>query len=66
MRSLGKAVPLTEMRVVDATGGLGIDAFVLTYFGVHMTIIERNPIVYTLLREGYEIARQVRSSQCNC
>lgn len=50
------------MRVVDATGGLGIDAFVLTYFGVHMTIIERNPIVYTLLREGYEVARQVRNN----
>jgi 16S rRNA (guanine1516-N2)-methyltransferase len=58
VRSLGKDVPLNKMRVVDATGGLGVDAFVLTCFGVHMTIIERNPIVYALLREGCEVARQ--------
>ncbi|MGN1392545.1 MAG: class I SAM-dependent methyltransferase [Succinivibrionaceae bacterium] len=45
-------------HVFDATGGLGRDAFILSYLGCHVEMFERNPVVRTLLadglRRGYE------------
>ncbi|MGQ5287894.1 16S rRNA (guanine(1516)-N(2))-methyltransferase RsmJ [Pectobacterium actinidiae] len=38
--------------VVDATAGLGRDAFVLTALGCHVRMVERNPVVAALLDDG--------------
>lgn len=45
--------------VLDATGGLGRDAFVLASLGCKVTLIERSPIVAALLRDGIERASAV-------
>ncbi|MFI2809775.1 class I SAM-dependent methyltransferase [Microbulbifer sp. JSM ZJ756] len=39
-------------RVVDATGGLGRDAFVLASLGSEVVLLERNPVVRALLADG--------------
>lgn len=41
-------------RVVDATAGLGRDAFVLASLGCEVHMLERNPVVRALLRDGLE------------
>jgi len=38
--------------VVDATAGLGRDAFLLASLGAHVTLIERSAAVHALLKEG--------------
>lgn len=38
--------------VLDATAGLGKDAFVLATLGCEMTLIERSPIIHALLEDG--------------
>jgi 16S rRNA (guanine1516-N2)-methyltransferase len=42
--------------IVDATAGLGRDAFVLASLGSHVTLIERSAKVYALLKEAMEAA----------
>lgn len=44
--------------VIDATAGLGRDAFVLACIGCKVTLIERNPIVSALLEDGLKRAYQ--------
>lgn len=44
--------------VVDATAGLGRDAFVLASVGCHVTMLERHPVVAALLFNGLERAYQ--------
>lgn len=39
-------------RVMDATAGLGKDAFVLATLGCHVQLLERSPIVHALLADG--------------
>lgn len=41
------------LEVVDATGGLGMDGFVLAALGARVTILERHPVVYELLHDGW-------------
>lgn len=48
-------------RVVDATAGLGRDAFLLASLGAEMTLIERSPEVHALLAEGLARAREAGS-----
>ena len=43
-------------RVVDATAGLGRDAFVLAALGCEVTLVERHPVVAALLRDGLQRA----------
>jgi 16S rRNA (guanine1516-N2)-methyltransferase len=43
-----------ETHVVDATGGLGVDSFTLAFMGFKVTLIERDPIIFTLLQDGYQ------------
>jgi 16S rRNA (guanine1516-N2)-methyltransferase len=38
--------------VVDATAGLGRDAFLLASLGAHVTLLERSPEVHALLEQG--------------
>lgn len=55
-QEMARAVGLGKGRrphVVDATAGLGKDAFVLAALGCSVTAIERNPIVFALLSDGF-------------
>lgn len=57
---LARAVGLkhgANPSVVDATGGLGRDAFVLATLGCDMRIVERSPLVAALLHNGLHRAR---------
>jgi len=45
-------------QVLDATAGLGRDAFVLASLGCNMTLIERQPLIAALLEDGLARARQ--------
>jgi 16S rRNA (guanine1516-N2)-methyltransferase len=52
---IAKAVgvqPGIRPRVLDATAGLGRDAFVLASLGCSMTLIERQPLIAALLEDG--------------
>lgn len=54
-QALARAVGLKSGRtphVVDATAGLGRDAFVLAALGCRLTLIERHPVVAALLHDG--------------
>lgn len=42
--------------IIDATAGLGQDAFVLASIGCYVKLIERNPIVGALLEDGLQRA----------
>ena len=56
---IAKAVGLSGKfcpKVLDVTAGLGADAFVLASLGCQMQLIERNPIVYCLLKDGLDRA----------
>ncbi len=74
-QDIAKAVGLNKgfyPRVLDATAGLGRDAFVLASLGCQMVLQERSPIVYALLADGLlragkdadvaEIARRISLS----
>jgi 16S rRNA (guanine1516-N2)-methyltransferase len=57
---IAKAVGLKgkfRPHVLDATAGLGGDAFVLASLGCSMTLLERSPIVHTLLADGLQRGR---------
>lgn len=43
--------------VLDATGGLGRDAFTLAALGAHVTLFERSPLVAELLRDAQRRVR---------
>ncbi|WP_265575735.1 class I SAM-dependent methyltransferase [Chitinibacter fontanus] len=45
-------------RVLDATAGLGRDGFVLASLGCEVTLIERTPVAYLLLKDGLSRAQQ--------
>ncbi|MBE8167918.1 MAG: class I SAM-dependent methyltransferase [Shewanella sp.] len=54
-QSIAKAVGLKKGKtptVIDATAGLGRDAFVLASLGCKVTLIERNSVVAALLEDG--------------
>ncbi|QCI24614.1 16S rRNA methyltransferase [Buchnera aphidicola (Muscaphis stroyani)] len=40
--------------VLDLTGGLGSDAFILSFLGCRVIMIERHPVVMALLRDGLD------------
>lgn len=57
---IAKAVgvqPGIRPRILDATAGLGRDAFVLASLGCEMTLIERQPLIAALLADGLQRAR---------
>ena len=59
-QALPKAVGMksgNSPSVVDATAGLGRDAFLLASLGSEVTLIERSNEMYRLLAEGMERAR---------
>ncbi len=60
-QALARAVGLRpgyRPRIVDATAGLGRDAFVLASLGCTVRLVERSPIVCALLADGVRRAAQ--------
>ncbi|MEC8444068.1 MAG: class I SAM-dependent methyltransferase [Pseudomonadota bacterium] len=60
-QDIAKAVGVSgayQPTVVDATAGLGRDAFVLATLGCRVIAIERNPVVAALLDDGLQRANQ--------
>ncbi len=56
---IAKAVGIAQgirPRVLDATAGMGRDAFVLASLGCHMDLIERQPLIGALLEDGLQRA----------
>lgn len=45
-------------RVVDATAGFGVDAWLLAQSGASVTLIERSPVMAALLRDALERAQR--------
>lgn len=61
---IAKAVgvqPGVRPQVLDATAGLGRDAFVLASLGCRMTLIERQPLIAALLEDG--LARALKDPE---
>lgn len=59
--AVAKAVGVKKSEmptVIDATAGLGRDAFVLASIGCQVRLVERNPIVAALLEDGLSRAYQ--------
>lgn len=57
---IAKAVgiqPGVRPRVLDATAGLGRDAFVLAQLGCEVVLIERHPVIAALLADGMQRGR---------
>lgn len=50
-KAAGLATGITPY-IVDATAGLGRDAFLLASLGAHVTLIERSPKMHDLLADG--------------
>lgn len=59
IRSVSSLGPtsLPRLSIVDATGGLARDAFLLASFGPRLTVLERHPIIYALLTDGVKRAK---------
>ncbi|MGC8121665.1 class I SAM-dependent methyltransferase [Marinobacter sp. VGCF2001] len=51
-RAVGLQKTRSRLRVLDATAGLGQDAFVLASLGCQVTLFERNPVIHALLADG--------------
>ncbi|MFC0278417.1 class I SAM-dependent methyltransferase [Falsigemmobacter intermedius] len=61
LQALGRALGMKgkqEFHVVDATAGLGRDAFIMASLGAQVTLIERSETMQNLLQEGLEQCRQ--------
>jgi len=56
-RAVGVAKASRPLSVVDATAGLGQDAFVLATLGCQVTLLERSPVMAALLQDGLDRAR---------
>ncbi len=60
-QSIAKAAGLNKgatPNILDATAGLGRDAFVLASLGCHVQMVERHPVVAALLDDGLERAKR--------
>lgn len=58
-QAIAKAIglkPGVQIEVIDATAGLGRDAFVLASLGCNVTLVERSSIVAALLDDGLQRA----------
>src|SRR5688572_20080391 len=53
-RAIGLKPGVKPPSVIDATAGLGRDAFVLACLGCEVTLLERSPTVAALLRDALE------------
>ncbi len=58
-RAVGVFTAGRTLSVLDATAGLGQDAFVLACLGCRVTLSERSAVIRALLRDGLDRAQQV-------
>ncbi|MBS3803077.1 MAG: class I SAM-dependent methyltransferase [Oleiphilaceae bacterium] len=56
-RAVGMQKTRRILHILDATAGLGQDAFVLAGLGCRVTLIERSPVIHALLADGLARAR---------
>lgn len=61
-RAVGLQKTKAGLHVVDATAGLGQDAFVLASLGCRVSLFERNPVIHALLADG--LARAALNVDC--
>ncbi|MGO1691386.1 MAG: class I SAM-dependent methyltransferase [Marinobacter sp.] len=61
-RAVGLQKTKAGLHVVDATAGLGQDAFVLAGLGCRVSLFERNPVIHALLADG--LARAALNVDC--
>lgn len=61
-RAVGLHKTRVPLHVLDATAGLGRDAFVLAGLGCRVTLYERNPVIHALLADG--LARAALNAAC--
>lgn len=54
----------TKLRILDATGGLGRDAWTLAALGATVVLIERHPMIFQLLEDAHSraVAAQVEAA----
>lgn len=50
-RALGMK-PKDQPRIIDATAGLGRDSFILAKLGFTVTLLEKSPVIFALLRDA--------------
>ncbi|MBN1683996.1 MAG: class I SAM-dependent methyltransferase [Gammaproteobacteria bacterium] len=61
-QSIAKAIGIKGNyypSILDATAGLGRDAFILATLGCEVTLIEKHPIIAKLLKDGLERASKI-------
>ncbi|AOY88505.1 SAM-dependent methyltransferase [Marinobacter salinus] len=61
-RAVGLHKTRAGLHVLDATAGLGQDAFILASLGCRVTLFERNPVIHALLADG--LARASLNVDC--
>jgi 16S rRNA (guanine1516-N2)-methyltransferase len=49
---------IAQLNIVDATGGRGYDALLLAKAGAHVSVCERDPLIFALLQDAQQRARQ--------
>lgn len=54
--SSGEEFADNSTHLIDATAGLGLDAFILACAGWHVTMVEQSPLIHALLADGLERA----------
>lgn len=55
-RSAEHPVHISDIHVIDTTGGLGQDAWVIASMGCQVTVYESHPVVYALLHNALQRA----------
>ncbi|WP_218948634.1 MULTISPECIES: class I SAM-dependent methyltransferase [Acinetobacter] len=56
---IARACNLAEKpQLVDATAGLGHDSLLMAHLGAHVTLVERHPILFTLLEDSHQRAQK--------
>jgi 16S rRNA (guanine1516-N2)-methyltransferase len=68
-QAVAKAVGLNkrkDLTVLDATAGLGRDAFVLASLGASVHMHERHPIVHLLLQDGLQRLKETDDDALQC
>lgn len=63
---IAKAVGINKNKgvtVLDLTAGLGKDAFVLASLGCDVTLVEKHPLIFLLLEDGFNRARHDTSDE---
>jgi 16S rRNA (guanine1516-N2)-methyltransferase len=47
----------SQVKILDATAGLARDSFILACLGFQVTLLERSPIIYSLIADGIKRAK---------